>query len=187
MDEAIKSGDLPNDAKIIAQILKSMGIDEVQGRVIPQLLEFMHRYVREVLEDAAIYANHAGKTGLDLDDVRLAIQSRVNYSFTQPPPREFLIELAHGKNAVPLPFPPLHSLSSTSLPATRSTVVLPPPQLRVKPLEWDWPARHSSSSASSSPSSASTLSVAATLSPSSSLSSSTSSAPSASSPSPTSS
>ncbi|ELR25323.1 TAF9 RNA polymerase II, TATA box binding protein (TBP)associated factor, putative [Acanthamoeba castellanii str. Neff] len=122
MDEVVKSGDLPNDAKIIAQILKSMGIDEVEGRVIPQLLEFMHRYVREVLEDAAIYANHAGKASvLDLDDVRLAIQSRVNYSFTQPPPREFLIELAHTKNVVPLPFPPLRSLLPSSSTSSSSS------------------------------------------------------------------
>jgi len=118
----------PADQHIIAQIVKSMGIEEVENRVIPQLLEFMHRYVREVLEDATIYASHASKASLDLEDVRLAIQSRVNYSFTQPPPREFLIELAHSKNAIPLPFPPL--------PPLLSAVSLPPPQFRVKPLEW---------------------------------------------------
>jgi len=39
-------------------------------------------------------------------DVRLAIQSRVNFSFTQPPPRELLLELAQKKNNLPLPIIP---------------------------------------------------------------------------------
>ena len=45
-------------------------------------------YVSDVFEDAKEYSLHAKKEDLDLDDVRLAIQSRVNFSFTQPPPRE---------------------------------------------------------------------------------------------------
>ena len=39
---------------------------------------------------------------LELDDVRLAIQSRVNNSFTQPPPRELMLELASERNSQPL-------------------------------------------------------------------------------------
>jgi len=31
---------------------------------------------------------------VSFDDVQLAIQSRVNYSFTQPPPKEVRIEMA---------------------------------------------------------------------------------------------
>ena len=45
-------------------------------------------YTTEVLEDAQLYASHAEKSDVDLEDVRLAIQSRVNLSFTNPPPRE---------------------------------------------------------------------------------------------------
>jgi transcription initiation factor TFIID subunit 9B len=41
-----------------------------------------------VLQDASQYAHHASKSEISLDDIRLAIQSKVNYSFTQPPPRE---------------------------------------------------------------------------------------------------
>ena len=40
---------------------------------------------------------------MDVDDVRLAIQSRVNYSFTPPPPREVLLEMAAKKNSHALP------------------------------------------------------------------------------------
>ena len=41
-DDTIKSQEVPRDAKIIALILKSMGVEEYEPRVINQLLEFMH-------------------------------------------------------------------------------------------------------------------------------------------------
>ncbi|VAH68788.1 unnamed protein product [Triticum turgidum subsp. durum] len=50
-----------------------------------------------------VYADHAGKPQLDADDVRLAIQAKVNFSFSQPPPREVLLELARSRNKIPLP------------------------------------------------------------------------------------
>jgi transcription initiation factor TFIID subunit 9B len=40
--------DVPRDAKLIAHILESMGVEEYEPRVINQLLEFMHRYVTDV-------------------------------------------------------------------------------------------------------------------------------------------
>ena len=45
-------------------------------------------YITTVLEDALIYSKHAGKKELDADDVQLAIQSRLDHSYTNPPPRE---------------------------------------------------------------------------------------------------
>ena len=53
-----------------------------------QLLEFLQRYIYDVLTEARVYSEHASKTAVDLDDVRLAVQAKVNFSFTQPPPRE---------------------------------------------------------------------------------------------------
>ncbi len=35
-----------------------------------------------------LYAEHAGRSAIDLDDVKMAIQARVNAEFTGPPPRE---------------------------------------------------------------------------------------------------
>lgn len=40
------------------------------------------------MEDALVYCKHAGKKDLDADDVQLAIQSRLDHSYTNPPPRE---------------------------------------------------------------------------------------------------
>lgn len=48
--------DVPRDAKAMDLILKSMGVEEYEPRVINQLLEFYHRYVTEVLQDAQAYA-----------------------------------------------------------------------------------------------------------------------------------
>ena len=47
-------------------------------------------YITTVLEDAVVYSKHAGKKELDADDVQLAIQSRLDHSYTNPPPREVL-------------------------------------------------------------------------------------------------
>ena len=45
-------------------------------------------YIVNILEDAKIYSAHADKTEIDESDVRLAIQSRMDHSFTSPPPRD---------------------------------------------------------------------------------------------------
>ena len=63
-------------------------------------------YTTDVFQDALLYSEHAGRTEVGLEDVRLAIQGRVNHSFTAPPPKEFLVELAEEKNKVPLPLIP---------------------------------------------------------------------------------
>lgn len=83
--------DLPRDAKIVKSLLKSMGVEDYEPRVIHQFLELWYRYVVEVLTDAQVYSEHASKSNIDCDDVKLAIQSKVNFSFSQPPPREVYI------------------------------------------------------------------------------------------------
>ena len=85
---ADRDDDLPRDAKIVKTLLKSMGVDDYEPRVVHQFLELWYRYVVDVLTDAQVYSEHAGKSAIDCDDVKLAIQSKVNFSFSQPPPRE---------------------------------------------------------------------------------------------------
>ncbi|KAL7317639.1 Transcription initiation factor TFIID subunit 9 [Mucor circinelloides] len=96
----------PRDARIVSLILQSLGVEDYDPKVVHQLLEFAHRYTADVFQDSLIYAEHAGKSDLDLDDIQLAIQGRVNHSFTTPPPKEFLLELAQEKNKQPLPLIP---------------------------------------------------------------------------------
>ncbi|CAI8044492.1 Transcription initiation factor TFIID subunit 9B [Geodia barretti] len=96
----------PRDAAVMEAILKEMGVEDFEPSVIHQMLEFTYRYITGVLEDAQIYSGHAGKKELDVSDVRLAVQTRVDHSFTTPPPRDFLINIARQKNSTPLPLIP---------------------------------------------------------------------------------
>ena len=45
-------------------------------------------YVTDVLEDARVYCNHGNKKEIDADDIKLAVQIRMDNSFTSPPPRD---------------------------------------------------------------------------------------------------
>ncbi|KYQ88361.1 transcription initiation factor TFIID subunit [Tieghemostelium lacteum] len=94
--------DEPRDARIIKSILNTMGVQSYDPRVVNQLLEFMTKYVFDILQDSQVYAEHSGKTEMDVSDVRLSIQSRVNHTST-PPPREMVVGIAEEQNKIPLP------------------------------------------------------------------------------------
>ncbi|XP_050410634.1 transcription initiation factor TFIID subunit 9B [Patella vulgata] len=93
----------PRDAQIMAAILKDMGVLEYEPRIINQMLEFTYRYVTDILDDAKIYSAHANKKTIDVDDVKIAVQCRMDHSFTSPPPRDLLMEIARHKNNQQLP------------------------------------------------------------------------------------
>jgi len=50
-------------------------------------------YITTILEDARVYSEHAQKKELDVADVKLAIQNRMDHSFTAPPPRDVRVSL----------------------------------------------------------------------------------------------
>ncbi|XP_050477355.1 transcription initiation factor TFIID subunit 9-like [Bombus huntii] len=108
---------IPKDAQVIMSIMKDMGITDYDSKVINQLLEFTYRYVTCILDDSRIYANHAKKKFIDLDDVRLAVKMQLERTFTNPPPRDVLLDVARTKNNVPLPF--VKSNSGLRLPPDR--------------------------------------------------------------------
>lgn len=81
------------DAQTMISVLKDMGIEEFEPRVINQLLEFSYRYITNLLEDAKAFSNHAGKKNIDSEDIKMAIKSKVDYSFTTTPPRDVSIIL----------------------------------------------------------------------------------------------
>ncbi|KAJ8686278.1 hypothetical protein QAD02_022072 [Eretmocerus hayati] len=95
---------VPKDAQVILSIMKDMGITDYEPKVINQLLEFTYRYVSCILDDSKIYANHSKKKFIDLEDVRLAVKLQLDHTFTNPPPRDVLVEVAKSKNTIPLPF-----------------------------------------------------------------------------------
>ncbi len=58
------------------------------GNIKSQLQSSLTGYVTTIIEDAKIYATHAKKSTVDADDIKLAIQCRMDQSFTSPPPRD---------------------------------------------------------------------------------------------------
>ncbi|KAG8048199.1 hypothetical protein GUJ93_ZPchr0008g13931 [Zizania palustris] len=67
--------DEPRDARVVRGLLRSLGLHEreYEPRVVHQFIDLAYRYIDDVLRDAQVYADHAGKAQLDVDDVRLAI------------------------------------------------------------------------------------------------------------------
>ncbi|KAI6668890.1 hypothetical protein NL676_003775 [Syzygium grande] len=98
---------IPRDAKIIKSLLQSIGIEEYEPRVVHHMLELWYKYAGDVLTDAQLYSEHAGKGLIDSDDIKLAIQSRVNFTFSQPPPRGI------GPPITPSPAPELRKEETT--------------------------------------------------------------------------
>ena len=68
-------------------------------------MKFYLGYTLNILSDAQLYADHAGRPSdsLELDDIRLAVDARLAHSFTSRPDKETLAQLAEKRNARPLP------------------------------------------------------------------------------------
>lgn len=81
---------LPPTARAIALLVSSTpAVQDAQPGVLHQLLEFSHRYTTQVLTDASVYAEHAGRAGkVEIDDVVLAVQARVGWEFGGRVPKE---------------------------------------------------------------------------------------------------
>eukprot|EP00730_Choanoeca_flexa_P016285 TRINITY_DN7664_c0_g1_i1.p1 TRINITY_DN7664_c0_g1~~TRINITY_DN7664_c0_g1_i1.p1 ORF type:complete len:132 (+),score=13.78 TRINITY_DN7664_c0_g1_i1:252-647(+) len=82
---------LPTTAHAVVQILSAMGVTSYEPLVVPQLLEFCNRYLHGVLDDSLRYAEHRAPTDepvINREDVRLAVQSRIDFQMAPPPPRE---------------------------------------------------------------------------------------------------
>jgi len=93
----------PKDAQVMVAILKDMGVCDYEPRLVNEMLEFTYRYVTDILDDAKVYSNHANKKNIDVEDVKLAIQCRLDHSFTTPPPRDLLMDVSRHKNNTSLP------------------------------------------------------------------------------------
>lgn len=85
-----RSETIPPTARSIALLLSSTPtVHDAQPGVLHQLLEFSHRYTSQVLSDALVYAEHAGRAGkVEMDDVILGVQARVGWEFGGRVPKE---------------------------------------------------------------------------------------------------
>ncbi|PVD34379.1 hypothetical protein C0Q70_05651 [Pomacea canaliculata] len=119
----------PRDAQVMSAILKDMGVLEYEPKLVNQMLEFTFRYITDILDDAKVYASHANKKNIDADDVKLAVQSRTDHSFTNPPPRDLLLDICRQKNSQPLSA--IKPYSSPRLPPDRYCLTAPNYRLKT--------------------------------------------------------
>lgn len=88
-----------------------IGIEYYEKNVVNQLLEFMHYYTTEILQEAKVYKEYAcfasksgdgAKSNVDINDVKLAIASKAYSSFTRPIPVSVMKSIANERNKEPL-------------------------------------------------------------------------------------
>lgn len=93
---------MPRDAKVVIAILRSMGVERFEPRVLHQLLEFMHRYCADIFRDGADFAEHRGCHGaIESEDVLLAMRLKAAASQTAAP--ELIHWVAYTRNMQKLP------------------------------------------------------------------------------------
>eukprot|EP00873_Tetraselmis_striata_P007094 jgi/Tetstr1/427358/TSEL_017525.t1 len=94
--------ELPSDAVQIKEILASQGVHDYEPRVVNQLLDFVYRYSADILQDAEVYAEHAGNApgAVELADVETAIELNAATSFVSAPGPDVLQELADTLNKI---------------------------------------------------------------------------------------
>ncbi|GBF93480.1 hypothetical protein Rsub_06613 [Raphidocelis subcapitata] len=117
--------DLPADALAVRAVLRSMGAEEAEPRVLAMLLDFVYTYSADVLQDAEAYAASAGRPpgSVQLGELALALAARGGGAFAAPPPQEALQRIADEVNAIDLPeFPLRHGLR---LPPNDDCLVMP--------------------------------------------------------------
>jgi len=119
----------PKDGQVIIAIMNELGIHDYEPAVVTQLLEFVYRYVTDLVDDAAKMSQYAAKNQIDGDDMRLAIQMAVDKSMSGPPPRDILAEIASHKNSIALP--QIRSHNGPRLPADRYSLIAPNYRLRT--------------------------------------------------------
>eukprot|EP00890_Picochlorum_soloecismus_P000742 jgi/Picsp_1/1669/NSC_05143-R1_saga complex transcription initiation factor taf9 len=96
---------VPRDSRVVQDILESLNIEEYDGRIVDQLLNFMHGYTSEVLQDAQEIAGQ-GKSGdgvVGTNDVAIALRLKTHHSFVTAPPMEDLARLSAQVNKEEIP------------------------------------------------------------------------------------
>nr|CAD7592714.1 unnamed protein product [Timema genevievae] len=79
--QTVKLGHMLANALVVLSSTAEDGEIEVR-------FESRSGYVTTILDDARVFATHAKKKIIDLDDTKLAVQMTVDRTFTTPPPRD---------------------------------------------------------------------------------------------------
>merc|ERR1712110_819478 len=109
---------LPDEVKVMKQILHEMDVKDYEPCVIEQMLDFSFTYLTEVLGDAKVFSEHAGRDVVALDDVKLAVKmehDKNKRNAASLPSRNSLVRISREKNSTPIEPKPIQQ----KLPADR--------------------------------------------------------------------
>lgn len=84
----------PVHVKNLETVLEKQGVEYYEKNVVNQLLEFMSYYSTEMLSEANVLCEFAGKSEIEYSDLKLAIEFKEKTAFTRPLPLEFIKEIA---------------------------------------------------------------------------------------------
>eukprot|EP01084_Bolivina_argentea_P166806 289573_1 len=98
-----KSSNDPTSEFEVLRMLSSLGIDDYDPQVLSLLIDRTHMYAASLLYDAKDYSVHAGRSQIDISDIRMATEDRRFGLPTDALPREDLVQLANEVNRRPLP------------------------------------------------------------------------------------
>lgn len=60
-------------SKVLKDILIEAGIQSYEPEIVTHLADYIDNYIDEVVEQSKSYMKHAGRTELDVSDVKLAL------------------------------------------------------------------------------------------------------------------
>mmetsp|Transcript_16586 Transcript_16586/g.38772 ORF Transcript_16586/g.38772 Transcript_16586/m.38772 type:complete len:188 (-) Transcript_16586:149-712(-) len=83
------------------ELLKSSDVQHFEPQVVHQLVECMHQFTSQIIKDAHDYALHAGRKTTEVDDLKVALQSR-EQALTMPS-RDAMMDLAQEVNKKDIP------------------------------------------------------------------------------------
>lgn len=128
----------PRDAETVVAILRSMGVEEFEPRVLHQLLEFMHSYCIQVFQDGADFAEHSGRAGqIECEDVMLAVRLKEAASNTYAPQLIEWLARTRNKEKLPDPNPPLNAMPPLNLCLMQKNYQLEPTERQLAVCDGD--------------------------------------------------
>merc|ERR1711879_929707 len=99
---------IPDEARVMKQILEELGITDYDPQVVTQMLDFSYGYLTEVLSDSQAFAKHRDCGAIDIEDVKLATknkQERSKRGSSLLPSRSTVSKVASKRNEKPLDYP----------------------------------------------------------------------------------
>lgn len=73
MSKGAGENDEYTEADVFDALLKVMGVENYDPTVLTALSEYARRFTSDILSDAKDYATHAGRSEIDISDLKLAI------------------------------------------------------------------------------------------------------------------